>query len=46
MKKMLNLSGWGNDGLSSKEVIDMIQELVPNISREAAQKQMYRYGLP
>jgi hypothetical protein len=36
----------GNDGLSSKESIDMIQELLPNISRDAARKQTYRYVLP
>ena len=33
----------GNDGLSSKEAVDMIQELVPNITRVSARRQMQRY---
>lgn len=36
----------GNDGLSSKEAVDMIQELIPNVSRETARRQMQRYVLP
>jgi len=35
-----------NDGLSSKEAVDMIQELVPNITREGARRQIIRYVLP
>ena len=35
-----------NDGLSSKEAVDMIQELVPNITREGAHRQIIRYVLP
>ena len=36
----------GNDGLSSKEAIDMIQELIPTIPRVAARRQMNRYVMP
>ena len=36
----------GNDGLSSKEAVDMIQELVPSITRVAAWRQRQGYVLP
>jgi hypothetical protein len=46
----IKFAGWilawanrGNDGLSSKEAVDMIQELVPNITRVSARRQMQRY---
>jgi hypothetical protein len=32
-----------NDGLSSKEAVDMIQELPPDITRLAARRQIIRY---
>jgi hypothetical protein len=35
-----------NDGLSSKEAVDMIQELQPDLTREGAQKQIHCYVLP
>ena len=35
-----------NDGLSSKETVDMIQELAPDITRLAARRQIIRYVLP
>jgi len=35
-----------NDGLSSKEAVDMIQELAPDITRLAAHRQIIRYVLP
>ena len=35
-----------NDGLSSKEAVDMIQELAPDITRLAARRQIIRYVLP
>jgi hypothetical protein len=35
-----------NDGLSSKEAVYMIQELQPDLTRVAAQKQIQRYVLP
>jgi hypothetical protein len=34
------------NGLSSKEAVDMIQELKPDITRVAAQKQIQHYVLP
>jgi hypothetical protein len=36
----------GNDGLSLKEAVNMIQELVPNITRVSAWRQMQRYVMP
>jgi hypothetical protein len=36
----------GNDGLSSKEGVDMIQELLPDVSRISAQRQIKSYVLP
>ena len=35
-----------NDGLSSKEAVDMIQELAPGITQLAARRQIIRYVLP
>jgi hypothetical protein len=35
-----------NDGLSSKEAVDMIQELQPDLTRVGAQRQIQRYVLP
>jgi len=35
-----------SDGLSSKEAVDMIQELQPDLTREGARKQIHRYILP
>jgi hypothetical protein len=35
-----------NDGLSSKEAVDMIQELQPDLTREDTRKQILRYVLP
>ena len=35
-----------NDGLSSKEAVDMIQELTSDITREATRRQIIRYVLP
>ncbi len=35
-----------NDGLLSKEAVNMIQELKPNITREGAHRQIIRYVLP
>jgi hypothetical protein len=35
-----------NDGLSSKESVDMIQELAPDITLVAARRQIIRYMLP
>ena len=35
-----------NDGLSSNEAVDMIQELPPDITRLAARRQIIRYLLP
>jgi hypothetical protein len=35
-----------NDGLSSKEALDMIQELTPDITREAPRRQIIRHVLP
>jgi len=35
-----------NDGLSSKEAVDMIQELAPDITRLAAHRQIICYVLP
>mgnify|MGYP006206512939 CR=1 FL=1 len=35
-----------NDGLSSKEAVDMIQELAPDITRLAAHGQIICYVLP
>ena len=35
-----------NDGLSSKEAVDMIQELAPDITRLAAHRQIIHYVLP
>ena len=34
-----------NDGLSSKEAVDMIQEIAPDITRVAARRQIIRYVL-
>jgi hypothetical protein len=36
----------GNDGLSSKEAVNMIQELVPNITQVSARRQMQHYMMP
>jgi hypothetical protein len=36
----------GNDGLSLKEAVNMIQELVSNITRVSAWRQMQRYVMP
>jgi hypothetical protein len=36
----------GNDGLFSKEGVDMIQELLPNISRISARRQIQSNILP
>jgi hypothetical protein len=36
----------GNDGLSSKEAVNMIQELLPDVLRISAQRQIKSYVLP
>jgi hypothetical protein len=35
-----------NDGLSSKEAVDMIQEIQPDLTRVGAQRQIQHYVLP
>ena len=35
-----------NDGLSTKEALDLVQEMIPDITRKAARNAMYRNILP
>ncbi len=43
---MLACADQDNDGLSSKEAVDVIHELTPDVTREAARRQIISYVLP